>query len=50
MQNIVVGDEEDAKAAIAFLKERRAGRATFLPVSSVRGKLLEQAEEAAKCR
>ncbi len=49
MQNIVVGDEEDAKAAIAFLKERRAGRATFLPVSSVRGKLLEQAEEAAKC-
>lgn len=48
MQNIVVGDEEDAKAAIAFLKERRAGRATFLPVSSVRGKLLEQAEEAAK--
>ncbi len=49
MQNIVVGDEEDAKAAIAFLKERRAGRATFLPVSSVQGKLLEQAEEAAKC-
>ena len=49
MQNIVVGDEEDAKAAIAFLKERRAGRATFLPVSSVRGKLLEQAGEAAKC-
>ena len=48
MQNIVVSEEEDAKAAIAFLKERRAGRATFLPVSSVRGKLLEQAGEVSK--
>jgi len=36
MQNIVVENEEDAKKAIAYLKRTKAGRATFLPVSSVR--------------
>ncbi|MCH5186364.1 MAG: chromosome segregation protein SMC, partial [Oscillospiraceae bacterium] len=36
MQNIVVEDEEDAKEEIAFLKRTKSGRATFLPVSSVR--------------
>lgn len=41
LQNIVTGTEEDAKAAIAFLKKNRLGRVTFLPVSSVRGRKFE---------
>jgi chromosome segregation protein len=45
MQNIIVESEEDAKEAIAFLKRARAGRATFLPISSVHGRVLDQAKE-----
>lgn len=41
MQNIVVGDEEDAKRAIRLLKQRRSGRATFLPLTTIRGRQLE---------
>ncbi|MBQ3378526.1 MAG: chromosome segregation protein SMC [Clostridia bacterium] len=37
VQNIVVSDEEEAKAAIKLLKETKSGRATFLPLSAVRG-------------
>lgn len=36
MQNIVTGTEEDARDAIYYLKEHDEGRATFLPVSSIR--------------
>ena len=36
MQNIVVDSEEDAKAAIGYLKSNNLGRATFLPISSIR--------------
>ena len=32
LQNIIVGGHEDAKAAIAFLKGRGAGRGSFIPV------------------
>ena len=35
IQNIVTDSENDAKRAINFLKENRAGRATFLPLSSI---------------
>ena len=42
LQNIVVGSEEDARAAIQLLKRKDAGRATFLPLSSVRGRRLEE--------
>jgi len=45
MQNIVVETEEDAKEAIAYLRKTHSGRATFLPVSSVKGKTLEQIKE-----
>jgi len=38
VQNIVVGDEEDAKACIAYLRDNKAGRATFLPVTTVTGR------------
>ena len=37
MQNIVVEGETSAKAAIAFLRDSKAGRATFLPLDTVRG-------------
>lgn len=37
MQNIVVKDENVAKSAIRMLKSANAGRATFLPLTSVRG-------------
>lgn len=42
MQNIVVGTEQDAKAAIRLLQQRDAGRATFLPLSTIHGNLLEE--------
>ena len=37
LQNIVVADQGCARAAITFLKEERAGRATFLPLDTVQG-------------
>lgn len=42
LQQIVVGSEQDAKAAIAFLKRTGGGRATFLPVSVIRGRTLSE--------
>ena len=41
LQNVVVDSERDAAAAISYLKENNIGRVTFLPVSAVRGKTLE---------
>lgn len=38
LQNIVCENDESAKAAIRALKANKAGRLTFLPVSSVRGR------------
>ncbi|MBQ9742709.1 MAG: chromosome segregation protein SMC [Ruminococcus sp.] len=42
MQNIVTATEEDAKRAIAMLKQQKAGRATFLPVNTIKGKKLAE--------
>ena len=42
MQQIVVDNEQDGKAAIAFLKRTGGGRATFLPLSAIRGRTLEE--------
>ncbi len=42
MQNIVVDREEDAKGAIAYLKQRDGGRATFLPLTAIRGDELRE--------
>ncbi|MBQ8851898.1 MAG: chromosome segregation protein SMC, partial [Oscillibacter sp.] len=42
LQNIVVDREEDAKAAINFLKQRDGGRATFLPLTAIRGDELRE--------
>ncbi len=38
IQNIVTDNEDDAKRAISFLQENRAGRATFLPISAISSK------------
>lgn len=37
-QHIVVDDEESARQAIAFLKKNAFGRATFLPLSVIKGR------------
>ncbi len=42
MQNIVVDREEEAKSAIQFLKQRDGGRATFLPLTAIRGDELRE--------
>ena len=42
LQNIVVENEDAAKAGIRFLKETNGGRATFLPMTSVRGNTLSE--------
>ncbi len=47
MQNIVTPTEDDAKALIEFLRRTDAGRATFLPISAVRGRTLDAREKAA---
>jgi len=42
MQNIIVENEDIAKRCIRFLKEQRGGRATFLPLTSVNGRELDE--------
>ena len=42
MQNIVVDTEEDGKAAIRYLKRCDGGSATFLPLNTVQGKILQE--------
>ena len=46
LQNIVVSRDEDAKRMIEYLRANRFGRATFLPISSVRGRTLSQQERS----
>lgn len=42
VQDIVTQTQEDAKKAIYMLKKSSAGRATFLPVDSIKGRVLEE--------
>ena len=42
MQQIVVGNEQDGKAAISYLKRTGGGRATFLPLSNIQGRTLQE--------
>lgn len=42
VQNIVCQNENNAKKAIEFLKSKRLGRATFQPISSVRGRSIDE--------
>ena len=42
IQNIITETENDAKKAIGYLKESRAGRATFLPLTAIKGKVIDE--------
>ena len=42
MQQIVVDTEQDGKSAIAFLKRTGGGRATFLPLGTIQGRVLQE--------
>lgn len=48
LQDIVVDDEESAKKCIAYLRDNRMGRATFLPLTSIRANILKDAPTSAK--
>ena len=41
VQNIVTRDEDDAKKLVSYLKANKSGRATFLPISTVKDKYLD---------
>lgn len=42
MQNVVVSTESDAKRAINYLKQNNIGRATFLPISAIKPRYMEE--------
>lgn len=42
LQNVIVGGERDSKEAIAYLKRTDGGRATFMPLNTVKGAELEK--------
>lgn len=42
MQNVVVSTESDAKRAINYLKQNNVGRATFLPISAIKPRYLDE--------
>ena len=44
-QNIVVGTQNDARLAIEMLQRQDAGRATFLPLDTIRGSRLQEVPE-----
>ena len=46
-QNVVTEDEETARAMIDYLRENRLGRVTFLPMTTVKSKLLDAREREA---
>ena len=48
LQNIVVSNEDYAKKAIQYLKENKVGRATFLPLTSIKGNTLSD-KSVASC-
>ena len=41
VQNVVTKTEEDAREAIQYLKAKNLGRATFLPISAIKGRTFE---------
>lgn len=42
LQQLVVDNEATAKAAVGYLRQRRAGRATFLPLTTIRGRQIDR--------
>lgn len=47
LQHIVMDDERSARQAIAFLKQRQLGRATFLPLDVIRGRNVPEQDRRA---
>lgn len=45
-QHVIVKDEAAAKRSIAFLKKNRQGRATFLPLTTIKARHLSQQNQA----
>ena len=45
LQNIVTKKEEDAKKMIEYLRKNNLGRASFLPISSVHGKKIDNVKK-----
>lgn len=45
LQNIIVETEADAKSAISYLKSSNSGRATFLPISTIKSRTLENVNQ-----
>ncbi len=48
MQNIIVESEKDAKKLVEYLKENLLGRATFLPLDTIKSYNLENANKFSK--
>lgn len=46
LQNIVTSTEEEAKRLVEYLRTNKLGRATFLPITSVKGKKIEKIDTA----
>ncbi|MFC6261464.1 chromosome segregation protein SMC [Levilactobacillus fujinensis] len=42
LQQVVVDDETTAKAAVGYLREHKGGRATFLPLTTIRGRQVDR--------
>ncbi|MFD1952706.1 chromosome segregation protein SMC [Paenibacillus thailandensis] len=45
LQHIVMENEQTARAAIGYLKQRQLGRATFLPLDVIRGRQLSEQDK-----
>ena len=48
LQNIVTDNEEDAKRLIEYLRKNNLGRASFLPISSIKGRKIEKINTSEK--
>ncbi len=46
VQNIITSNEEDSKALINYLKQNNLGRATFLPIATMKPKTLDNKEQS----
>lgn len=46
LQNIITRNDEDVKKAINFLKNTKGGRATFLPMTAIKGKSLGEQRQS----
>ncbi|WP_341778213.1 chromosome segregation protein SMC [Levilactobacillus sp. HBUAS70063] len=42
LQQVVVDQEATAKQAVSYLRQQRAGRATFLPLTAIRGRQIDR--------